>query len=321
MDLTGLSILNARPSRLPGPNLLHHLVKGPGQHVALDYMSNGRQSTLTYNELHEAAASIATRITTASGNVTGQFVVPVLIHQSSLLYISLLAILKSGGAFCPLNIDAPPERVKFILDDVAATVVLTTKELASEIPYDTSATIIIVDENEESQSPSRSPRVEFKHRVPQPDDLAYVMYTSGSTGTPKGVGISHDAATQALIAHDRHIPPFSRFLQFAAPTFDVSVFEIFFPFFRGATLVSIRRAEMLDDLPGMLRAMRVDACELTPTVAGSLLRRRENAPDLKLLLTIGEMLNAPVVEEFGGDNERPSMLWAMYGPTEATIHW
>ncbi|KAG4289239.1 hypothetical protein FPRO06_04061 [Fusarium proliferatum] len=320
MDLTGLSILNARPSRLPGPNLLHHLVKGPGQHVALDYMSNGRQSTLTYNELHEAAASIATRITTASGNVTGQFVVPVLIHQSSLLYISLLAILKSGGAFCPLNIDAPPERVKFILDDVAATVVLTTKELASEIPYDTSATIIIVDENEESQSPSRSPRVEFKHRVPQPDDLAYVMYTSGSTGTPKGVGISHDAATQALIAHDRHIPPFSRFLQFAAPTFDVSVFEIFFPFFRGATLVSIRRAEMLDDLPGMLRAMRVDACELTPTVAGSLLRRRENAPDLKLLLTIGEMLNAPVVEEFGGDNERPSMLWAMYGPTEATIH-
>ncbi|KAF9772216.1 non-ribosomal peptide synthetase nps2 [Fusarium sp. DS 682] len=161
---------------------------------------------------------------------------------------------------------------------------------------------------------------ELNHRVPQPEDLAYVMYTSGSTGTPKGVGISHDAASQALIAHDRHIPAFSRFLQFAAPTFDVSVFEIFFPLFRGATLVSVRRVEMLDDLPGVLRAMRVDACELTPTVAGSLLRRRENAPDLKLLLTIGEMLNAPVVDEFGGDNERPSMLWAMYGPTEATIH-
>ncbi|KAF4961285.1 hypothetical protein FGADI_303 [Fusarium gaditjirri] len=320
MDLTGLSILNARPSRLPGPSLLHQLVKESSQHVALDYMGDGRQSTLTYSELHEAAASIATRITAASGNATEQFVVPVLIHQSPLLYISLLAILKSGGAFCPLNIDAPPERVKFILGDVAATVVLTTKELASEIPNDTGATIIIIDENEEYQGTSRSPRVELKHRVPQPEDLAYVMYTSGSTGTPKGVGISHDAASQALMAHDRHIPPFSRFLQFAAPTFDVSVFEIFFPFFRGATLVSIRRVEMLDDLPGVLRAMRVDACELTPTVAGSLLRRRENAPDLKLLLTIGEMLSAPVVDEFGGDDERPSMLWAMYGPTEATIH-
>ncbi|KAF4337915.1 hypothetical protein FBEOM_8198 [Fusarium beomiforme] len=320
MDLTGLSILNARASRLPGPNLLHQLVKVSSQDIALDYLGNGQQSTVTYGELHKAAASLAVRITKASGNISGQFVVPVLIHQSPLLYVSLLAILKAGGAFCPLNIDAPPERVKFILGDVAATVVLVTKELASEIPNDISATIIIVDENEEDEGYPQSSVAELNHRDPQPEDLAYVMYTSGSTGTPKGVGISHDAASQALIAHDRHIPAFSRFLQFAAPTFDVSVFEIFFPLFRGATLVSVRRVEMLDDLPGVLRAMRVDACELTPTVAGSLLRRRENAPDLKLLLTIGEMLNAPVVDEFGGDDEKPSMLWAMYGPTEATIH-
>ncbi|KAH7130013.1 hypothetical protein B0J13DRAFT_530084 [Dactylonectria estremocensis] len=77
---------------------------------------------------------------------------------------------------------------------------------------------------------------------------------------------------------------------------------------------------MLNDLPAVLRTMEVDACELTPTVAGSLLRKRENAPGLKVLLTIGEMLNAPVVEEFGGDDAKESMLWAMYGPTEATIH-
>ena len=67
--------------------------------------------------------------------------------------------------------------------------------------------------------------------------------------------------------------------------------------------------------------MEVDACELTPTVAGSLLRKRQSAPGLRLLLTIGEMLTGPVVEEFGGDAERESLLWAMYGPTEATIHW
>jgi non-ribosomal peptide synthetase component F len=321
MDLTGLSIVNAWASKLPGPNLLHQLVKTNIQHVALEYMGNGQRSTLTYSQMHEAAASLAIRITKASGNVQGQFVVPVLIHQSPLLYISLLAILKAGGAFCPLNIDAPSERVKFILGDVAAKVVLVTKELASEIPNDIEATIIVVDDKEQESILPKSSPAEPHHRVPQPEDLAYVMYTSGSTGTPKGVGISHDAATQALIAHDRHIPSFSRFLQFAAPTFDVSVFEIFFPLFRGVTLVSVRRVEMLDDLPGVLRTMNVDACELTPTVAGSLLRKRSNAPELKVLLTIGEMLNAPVVEEFGGDGARPSMLWAMYGPTEATIHW
>ncbi|KAM0563789.1 hypothetical protein ACHAPJ_001522 [Fusarium lateritium] len=320
MDSTGPSILNARASRLPGPNFLHQLVKPSSQHTALDHMGNNKRLSFTYSQLHEAAASLAIRITRASGSVNGQFVVPVLIHQSPLLYVSLLAILKAGGAFCPLNIDAPPERVRFILGDVAATVVLVSKELASEIPDNTSATIIIVDENEEDANVSLPPPAESNHRNPQPEDLAYVMYTSGSTGTPKGVGISHDAAAQALLAHDRHIPSFSRFLQFAAPTFDVSVFEIFFPLFRGATLVSVRRVEMLDDLPAVLRTMKVDACELTPTVAGSLLRRRENAPGLKVLLTIGEMLNAPVVEEFGGNDDRPSMLWAMYGPTEATIH-
>ncbi|KAM0248569.1 hypothetical protein ACHAP5_003294 [Fusarium lateritium] len=320
MNITGLSIINPRPSKLPGPKLLHQLVKTNIQHVALEYMGNGQRSTLTYSQMHEAAESLAIRITKASGNVQGQFVVPVLIHQSPLLYISLLAILKAGGAFCPLNIDAPSERVKFILGDVAAKVVLATKELASEIPNDIEATIIVVDDDEQESILPKGSLAEPHPRVPQPEDLAYVMYTSGSTGTPKGVGISHDAATQALIAHDRHIPSFSRFLQFAAPTFDVSVFEIFFPLFRGVTLISIRRVEMLDDLPGVLRTMNVDACELTPTVAGSLLRQRSNAPELKLLLTIGEMLNAPVVEEFGGDGARPSMLWAMYGPTEATIH-
>ncbi|KAF7561695.1 hypothetical protein G7046_g2447 [Stylonectria norvegica] len=322
MDSSGLSILNKTAERLSGPGLLHQLVRRTGQQLqqpALDYMGNNHRYSFTYRELHDAADVLAARITRAVGGVEGQLVVPVLLHQSPILYISLLAILKAGGAFCPLNIDAPPERVKFILKDVSATVLLVSRDLVAEVPKDISSKIIVVDEDGDDDSPSNQGSLE--HRVATPEDLAYVMYTSGSTGTPKGVGISHDAATQALLGHDRHIPQFSRFLQFAAPTFDVSVFEIFFPLFRGSTLVTVRRVEMLNDLPAVLRNMEVDACELTPTVAGSLLRNRESAPKLRLLLTIGEMLNAPVVEEFGGSKGKPSMLWAMYGPTEATIHW
>ncbi|KAH6880508.1 hypothetical protein B0T10DRAFT_145339 [Thelonectria olida] len=323
MDPTGLSILNERPLRLPGPGLLHHLVSPANTHTALDYMGNNKRVSFAYSQVHQAADVLASRITRAVGNAQGrpqkQLVVPVLVHQSPLLYISLLAILKAGGAFCPLNIDAPPERVKFILKDVESAVVVVSRELRSGIPEDASPTVIVVDD-EDCDAALTASDSQVEHRKPAPEDLAYVMYTSGSTGTPKGVGLSHDAATQALLAHDKHIPLFSRFLQFAAPTFDVSVFEIFFPLFRGCTLVTVRRAEMLNDLPAVIREMEVDACELTPTVAGSLLRKRENAPALKVLLTIGEMLNAPVVKEFGGDDTKPSMLWAMYGPTEATIH-
>jgi amino acid adenylation domain-containing protein len=272
---------------------------------------------LSYGVLHQRSDALAASITDliSSDSQDGQFVVPVLVPQQPGLYVALLAILKAGGAFCPLNLDAPPERVKFILQDVAARVVITTRELASAIPEDGSYCMLLLDDLEDQELPTS-----IKHRLPLPTDLAYVMYTSGSTGTPKGVGVSHDAVTQSLLAHGRHIPLFSRFLQFAAPTFDVSVFEIFFPLFRGSTLISCRRARMLNDLPSVINSMAVDACELTPTVAGSLLRKRENAPCLKLLLTIGEMLTEPVIREFGGNDEVPSMLWAMYGPTEATIH-
>jgi len=313
-----LSIVNHPATRLPGPELLHLLIKTSSDdgRPAIDYLaSDNTRVSLTYAEFHHGSEALASRITTLAGQQgPGQFVVPVLIPQGPELYIALLAILKAGGAFCPMNLDVPPERTKFILEDVSAKIVVTTSDLASKLPPGNHS-ILLVDGTTPNDVPAP-----VNHRHPAPTDLAYVMYTSGSTGTPKGVGVSHAAATQSLLAHDRHIPAFSRFLQFAAPTFDVSVFEIFFPLFRGQTLVCCTRPALLNDLPGVITQMEVDACELTPSVAGSLLRKREHAPGLGLLLTIGEMLTQPVVEEFGGGGGRGSMLWGMYGPTEAAIH-
>lgn len=335
LHLDDLSILNAEPKRLPGPCFLHDLVSLPsnadGLPAAIDFLSeNGQRVVLSYPELHAASLALAYSISctlrlalspsTATSDTQDPLIIPILSPQSPQLYVAILAALKVGGAFCPLNTDAPPDRVKFILQDVKAKIVLVSRDLASKLPTDDKTYRIIFLDDVLDISEAEHHDVSSDNEL-QPEDFAYVMYTSGSTGTPKGVAVSHLAATQSILAHQRHIPPFSRFLQFAAPTFDVSIFEIFFPLFRGATLVGCNRAEMLTDLVGVLKRMDVDACELTPSVAGSLLKQRSRAPGLRLLLTIGEMLTRPVIHEFGGDENKMSILWGMYGPTEAAIHW
>ncbi|KAJ5365051.1 AMP-dependent synthetase/ligase [Penicillium concentricum] len=318
-EVPDLAISNASPSTLPGPQLLHELaLRGlnDSNHAVEFLAPDGNIRCLSYHDLDRLSSELANKIAHASTTSQGiQNVVPVLLPQSVELYISWLAILKAGAAFCPLNTDAPTDRIEFILQDVAASVVVTNDALATRIPLNEQVSILTVDDLQ-TNTDVTEPCSESITST----DLAYVMYTSGSTGRPKGVGVSHLAATQSLLAHDDLIPPFKRFLQFASPTFDVSVFEVFFPMMRGSTLIGSEREHMLLDISHVMTTMRVDAAELTPTVAGELLRTRAAAPSLRVLLTIGEMLTRHVVDEFGQSEGRDGILHGMYGPTEAAIH-
>ncbi|KAL2070809.1 hypothetical protein VTL71DRAFT_13835 [Oculimacula yallundae] len=321
-----LSILNDPPAILEGPRLLHELIQweNHSERCAVDFTSKGTRKRYSYRDLQICVASLQSQIHeslakfTLTETETRQHIIPILLPQSPGLYVSQLAILQSGGAFCPINLDAPRARVKFVVGDISAKLIITTPEFENVVSWEDGPSVILIDDFP-NVSQEQHGGIATAREV-APHDISYVMYTSGSSGTPKGVAVSHMAVSQSLLAHERHIPQFDRFLQFAAPSFDVSVFEIFFPLVRGSTLVGCDRSQLLNDLPGMITNLDIDAAELTPTVVGSLLQKRSNAPGLKLLLTIGEMLTSPIVKEFGGSETQPNMLYGMYGPTEAAIH-
>lgn len=175
------SVLNPHPALLNGPALLHDLVRQCQTHsaVAIDFLDyTGSRASVTYAAMHDAAQKLARRLTRSlktQSNVHRRenTVIPLLIPQTPDLYVTLLAILYSGAAFCPLNLDAPSERIKFVIEDVGADVLVTTSAYRHQIPVMHGLVVCVMDEDD---TPDVHQEQSFQRRSPQ--DLAYVLYSA-----------------------------------------------------------------------------------------------------------------------------------------------
>lgn len=175
-----LSILNGHPQIIPGPQLLHDVVGGSNskEKIAIDFAAgDGSRCNYTYAAIHESANKFANRLSGflhAPAQPTGSstLVVPLLIPQVPELYIALLGILKAGAAFCPLNLDAPAERIKFVAKDVKASVIVTTSAFKTQVPSIPGLAIWVMDEDADET-------ITWQHhsRKATPLDLAYVLYS------------------------------------------------------------------------------------------------------------------------------------------------
>ncbi len=293
---------NPAPVARP-PLVLHELVSGRG--TAMRF--GGAQ--MSYEQLHERAnrlAHLLGGLAVRPGEVIG-----VLLERGFDLPVAELAAVKAGGAWLALDPQYPTERLAYQISDAGVRIVVTTSELAGLLPG--GVTPVLVDTDVLAGYPATAPKV-----VVRPEDPAYVIYTSGSTGRPKGVVVPHRAVVHfCLNLTERFaLGPGDRVLQFANPTFDVSVSDFFATFAAGATVVSAPREVLLDpeSLQGFMRDERVTFGDIPPAV----LRLLDPEPltDLRVLFIGMEAYGPELVNRWA----RPGRKFHNgYGPTEVTI--
>ncbi|MCP2166912.1 non-ribosomal peptide synthetase [Goodfellowiella coeruleoviolacea] len=291
------------------PCLFERWARVQPEHPALRF--DGEQ--LTYAELNRRANRLARHLTRLGAGP--ETVVGVLFERGPALPTALLAILKAGAAYVPLDPEHPADRLAYLTGDAGCALVLTTAGLAARLPEEVLP--ICLDEPAVRAAVDAQPDTD-PAAGPRPDSLAYVLYTSGSTGLPKGTLVQH-ASVVNLVLHSRaayRIGPGDRVLQFANPCFDVSVWDIFGTLCNGATLVQAPRLTLLDPraLVEHMRAERVTVVELPPAVAALL--DPSDLPDLRMANMGGEALPLEVARRFRtGDR----LVHNSYGPTEVTV--
>ncbi|HEX6904704.1 MAG TPA: amino acid adenylation domain-containing protein [Thermoanaerobaculia bacterium] len=246
--------------------------------------------------------------------------VAVCLERSPELFAALLAILKAGGAYLPLDPDYPPERMRQIVEDAGAVLLVSREALASRLPAGPALVLLDRDAGEIAGRSAASPGVEV-----DPGALAYVIYTSGSTGRPKGVGVPHAAAAAHLQAVRREygLGPGDRTLQFASPGFDVSVEQILATLTAGAALAVRDGIWSTHELTRRIRELGLTYVNL-PTAywhrwvsdPGDL---ETAALPVRLVLTGGEEMLAGSVRVWAGSPFAGIRLLNGYGPTEAVI--
>ncbi len=268
---------------------------------------------LTYADLNIRANRLA-HLLREEGVGPGQ-VVGVLARRSADLITGLLAVLKAGAAYLPLDPDQPDERLAFMLADARAGLVLTARVLAPRVPSVAAAVSL-------EQTPAGRPATDPRP-LAGPGDPAYVIYTSGSTGTPKGVANSHRGLANRLDWMQRAFPigADDAVLQKTPIGFDVSVWELFWPLMTGARLVVARPGGHRDPqyLRKVITGSQVTTVHFVPSMLGQFLEEPdvESCVSLRRTICSGEELTPALAAEFLW--RMPGELHNLYGPTEAAI--
>jgi len=272
---------------------------------------------ITYRELNEKSNRLV-RLLREKG-VQPNSIVGIMVDRSVEMIIGILGILKAGGAYLPIDLDYPEERIRYMLADSAAKILLTSRD---NIPVGTGkqgglAPLYLPLEHNPTTF----------HRNPQPvtssKNLAYIIYTSGTTGLPKGILTTHHNVTR-VVRDTNYIQlhKTDRLLQLSNYAFDGSVFDIYGALLNGAALVMIKKNDVLDleKLSQILKKESITVFFLTTALFNSLVDVNINSLcHVRKVLFGGEQVSVPhsrrALQHIG-----KSRIIHVYGPTETTVY-
>ncbi|QIO34958.1 non-ribosomal peptide synthetase [Bradyrhizobium sp. 1(2017)] len=275
------------------------------------------ETELSYAALNVRANRLARRL--RDHGVATDTVVGLALDRGVEMLVALLAVLKAGGAYLPLDPDYPPERLAHMLRDSGAALALTQKELRGQfaaVLAETGAEAWLLDDEDGEGGDAADLDVAV-----HAESLAYVIYTSGSTGLPKGVMVRHDAVTNflATMAEQPGMTAGDRVLGLTSLSFDIAVLELWLPLTIGACVVLADRAAAHD--PAKLKAIvqrhGVSLIQATPSTWRMLLDH--DGPSLPAncrVLSGGEALPPDLARRLVG---QAGEVWNLYGPTETTV--
>ncbi len=303
---------SATPGRVPRASTLHALFELQAQATPTAPALHSDGETYSYGAVDAKANQLACAL--GELGIGPEMVVGICMERTTDWVVAVLAVLKAGAAFLPLDPTYPSERIAFMLADANVEIILTHDSLRDRLPP-FAGTIWCLERE--------WPRIAKLPSEPQrtavsPDGLAYVIYTSGSTGWPKGVQVPHRCAcnTMQTIADALQLPAGTRVLQFGSLSFDLSIYDLLMAFGCGGTLYLAPTDVLLPGQPlaNTLRELRINAVALPPSALTAV--PTTDLPDLHTIMSGGEALSAELARRWSSPTRR---LINGYGPTEATI--
>jgi len=273
---------------------------------------NAWDGDLTYQELSNLSNRIAKHLVDLG--VGPEVLVPICFEKTVWSIVSLLAIMKAGGACVPLDPAHPRSRHLTIIENLDASLIVCSQSLEG-LCEGLGLRVVTVSPSTVQKLPIDDEAFDPEKILVGPSNLAFAVFTSGSTGQPKGIIIEHRAMCTSARDHGAAMKfgPHTRVIQFAAFTYDDSFSDVFTTLIHGGCICMPSEYDRLNDLAGSIVRMNVNQACLTTTVAKQL--RPADVPCLKVLLVGGEAVTAELLEQWADH----VYLINAYGPAEASV--